>query len=412
MSICRSQRHLAVFTLGMLSVLCGCVTQEVRSVDLTPPQASATPIEEALLLDVGVSIFDANVPEDYDDQIAELIQPEVRRAEASYMPYVAKNLLQSTGNWGAVRVVPRPTDAVDLTVEGTIIESTGESLTLNLKVSDATGREWFQKDYKALASKYAYDDTMPPDVDAFQAVYKALADDMLAYREALTDEQVLNIRRTAEMKFARGFVPDAFDTHVSEAEDGTFALKRLPASDDPMLSQVRRVREREYLFIDTLDEYYANFQRSMYTAYQSWRSATYAEVIANRQLQAQARSRMIGGTLAIVGGIGGIYESDNAYVDASGLGAIFGGVTLIKSAVLKRHEAAMHAEVIREVGTAAEAELIPFTMDLENQTIRLQGTVDEQYTELRRILRNMYYEDLGLTPPELPPQEPDPEPAL
>ena len=60
----------------------------------------------------------------------------------------------------------------------------------------------------------------------------------------------------------------------------------------------------------------------------------------------------------------------------------------------------MHAEVIREVGTAAEAELIPFTMDLENQTIRLQGTVDEQYAQLRKILKKMYFEDLGLPVPE------------
>jgi hypothetical protein len=331
------------------------------------------------------------------------------------MPYVAKNMLQSSGNWGAVRVVPRPTDAVDVTVRGRIIESNGERLTLEMQVTDATGREWFQRQYHALASKYAYDDAMPPDVDAFQAVYRALANDMLAYREALSDDEVLRIRRTAEMKFARAFVPDAFGTHVAYdpeiGAEGGYRLLRLPAENDPMLNQVRRVREREYLFIDTLDEYYAGFHRGMYTAYQSWRSATFDEAIANRQLQAQARARMIGGTLAIVGGIGAMYESDNAYVDASSLGAIFGGVTLIKSAVKKRHEAAMHAEVIREVGTAAEAELIPFTMDLENQTIRLQGTVDEQYTQLRSILKRMYFEDLGLPVPEQNPAEPTDEPG-
>ncbi len=401
--------------LAPVLFLCACVTQEVRTVDLTPPATSDVPVPEEQLLDVGVAIFDANVPEDYDEQVEAIIQPEVRRAEANFMPYVAKNMLQSSGNWGAVRVVPRPTDAVDVTVRGTIVESNGERLTLAMQVTDATGREWFQREYHALASKYAYDDTMPPDVDAFQAVYRALANDMLAYRQTLDDEEVLRIRRTAEMKFAREFVPDAFGTHVEFdpqlGNEGGYRLLRLPAENDPMLSQVRRVREREYLFIDTLDEYYAGFHRGMYTAYQSWRSATFDEAIANRQLQAQARARMIGGTLAIVGGIGAMYESDNAYVDASSLGAIFGGVTLIKSAVKKRHEAAMHAEVIREVGTAAEAELIPFTMDLENQTIRLQGTVDEQYSQLRSILKRMYYEDLGLPVPAddaIEPEQPKP----
>ncbi len=381
-------------------LLSACVTQEVRKVDLTPPTMSETPVAEDLLLDVGVSIFDANVPEDYDERVENMIQPEVRRAEANYMPYVAKNLLQSTGNWGAVRVVPRPTDAVDIIVTGKILESNGERLTLQMGVHDATGRHWFTRKYHTLASKYAYDDTMPADVDAFQAVYRELSDDMLKHMQAMNEEDIRRIRSTAEMKFARGFVPDAFGSHIEENDDGYFELLRLPAENDPMLDRVRRVREREYLFIDTLDEYYSEFHRSMYASYQNWRSATFDEAIANRQLKEQARSRMIGGTLAIVGSVGAIYESDNPYVDYSALGGIAGGVTLIKTAVAKRNEAAMHAEVLREVGTAAEAELIPYTMDLENQTYRLQGSVEEQYQELRRILRRAYFEDLGLPVPE------------
>ena len=54
---------------------------------------------------------------------------------------------------------------------------------------------------------------------------------------------------------------------------------------------------------------------------------------------------------------------------------------------------------MRELGSAAEAELVPTTIELENQTARLQGNVEEQYTELRRILRRVYFEDLGLEPP-------------
>jgi len=55
---------------------------------------------------------------------------------------------------------------------------------------------------------------------------------------------------------------------------------------------------------------------------------------------------------------------------------------------------------LQEVGVAAEAEIMPHTIELENQTVRLQGTVDEQYEELRGILRKMYFEDLGLPVPE------------
>jgi len=377
----------------------GCVSQTIRIVDMTPPQQSKQVLAEDELLDVGINIFDENVPDDYDERIENLILPEVRRAESQYVPFFAKNLLQSTGNWGAVRVLPRPTHAVDVSVSGKIIHSNGESMEIEVDVTDATGTVWFNKNYSALASKYAYEESIPTNVDAFQAIYNSLADDMLAYREQLTAQDVQRIRKTAELKFAREFSKEAFADHVIETQAGVYEIARLPAENDPMLARVRKVREREYLFIDTLDEYYANFHRQMYPVYQDWRRASYDQAIAYKELRAQSTARAIGGTMAIIGGVAAVYESSDAYVDASGITGVVAGVTLITSAVKKRHEAEQQADRLRELGSAAEAELVPTTIELENQSTRLQGSVDEQYTELRRILRKVYFEDLGLDSP-------------
>jgi hypothetical protein len=384
---------LCAFLLG------GCVTHEVRTVDMTPPEQLGHSFGESELLDVGVAVFDPNVPESYDEQVKLLIQPDIRRAEANYIPYFAKNLLQSTGNWGAVRVVPRPTHAVDVTVSGRILHSDGESLKLKVKVEDATGRTWFVRDYEALASKYAYDQSVPRDIDPFQVLYKNLADDMVSYRMQLAPEEVEVIRATARMKFAQAFSPEAFSDHIGQTRDGQFELKRLPAPDDPMMKRVERVREREYLFIDTLDEYYENFQRSMYTPYQNWRSASYEEAIAYKLLRAEARRRALGGAVAVVGGVAAITESDNRAVETSGIVGIIGGAMTLKSAIGKRQEAEIHAEMLREVGIAAEAEVMPQTLELENQVVRLEGTVEEQYERLRGILRDLYFADLDLPPP-------------
>lgn len=395
--------------LGAL-LLGGCVSETVRIVDMTPPEQLEQVQPESELLDIGIAVLDPNVPEDYDEQIKLLIQPDIRRAEANYMPYFAKNLLQSTGNWGAVRVVPRPTHAVDVSVTGKILYSNGESMGVALTVEDATGEVWFSKEYEALASKYAYEDGIPPGIDPFQTIYKNFADDLLAYRKNLSSEDIARIRGTAEMKFAQDFAPDAFADHIGETDDGDFVLRRLPAEDDPMLGRVRKVREREYLFIDTLDEYYENFQREMYPAYQSWRKSTYAEAIAYKELKAQSTARAIGGAVAIAGGIAAMSESSNAYVDTSGLVSIMSGAMLLKTAISKRDEAQIHAEVLEEVGVAAEAEIMPHTIELENQSVRLQGNVDEQYDELRGILRRIYLEDLDLPDPDAIPAV-DPEVA-
>lgn len=389
---------MRLFGMTLLLLLAGCVTQTVRTVDLTPPRQSATALTEEQLLDVGVALFDPNIPEDYDIQIEQIIQPEIRLAEARYMPFVAKNMLQSTGNWGAVRVVPRQSDAVDLTVNGKIIESDGEKLVVDIRVTDASGKTWLDKRYTSLASKYVYLDKSPQSIDAFQSLYRDLANDMLSYRETLSSSDVLEIRQTAEMKFARSFAADAFSGYLLQIDEGEYQLLRLPAENDPMLMRVREIREREYLFIDTLDEFYANYSRQMLPVYDSWRRATYADAIEFKALQAQSRSQIIGGSLAIAAGIGGIYSSDNPYVDASGVASVGGGATLIISGLNKKQQSAQLADRLREIGSDTEAELIPTTIQLDNETLRLTGSVEQQYTELRKILRRLYSEEYGLDP--------------
>ncbi len=383
-----------ILLLVGLFQLYGCVTQTVRTVDMAPPETLRVPPSEELLLDVGISVFDPNVPESFDEQNELNIQPESRRAESNYMAYVAKNLLQSTGNWGAVRVVPRLSYAVDVTVSATILHSDGERLNLRVVASDARGQVWFDNDYETLASRYAYDASMPRDIDPYQATYNKIANDLLRFRVALTEDEILAIRTTAEMRFARDFATDAFEDYVIETTPGAYQIRRLPAPDDPMLSRVRMIREREYLFIDTLDEYFSSFANEMFTPYQSWRRATYSEAIAYREERNKARARLLAGTVGIVAGVAA-QTSDNTVTQYGGTVGIIGGAMMIKSGIAKRADAQLHIEVLRELGTSAEAEIMPHTIELENESIALQGSVNEQYEELRRILRKIYRTEMG-----------------
>ena len=391
-----------ILMIWLITGLAGCSTQTVRVVDMTPPKQLTQSLPEDQLLDVGISTFVGNIPEDYDERIAQIISPEIRRAEIQYLPYITKNLIQSSGNWGAVRVVPRPSLAVDVIVSGEIIESTGETLKLKIAVHDATGRQWYEKDYSALASKYAYEDSFPQDIDAFQSIYKEITDDLLEYRLTLSKSDIQQIRAVAEMRFAQSFSSEAFGEHVSQEESGQYRLLKLPSEDDPMLASVRKVREREYLFIDTIDEYYANFHRSVYPTYQVWRKASYVDMITYKKLQTQAKNRIVGGAIGLVGSVGTIYASDDWAADTSGIAGVIGSATVISKAILKKNEAEQYAERLRELATATERELVPTTIELENRTVKLQGSVDEQYTELRSILKTLYYEDLGLPLPEGP----------
>ena len=390
----RRRPRAVIAAAACVALLSGCASHTVRVVDLTPPKQLAAMDEESLL-DVGVAVFDPNVPEAYEDQLEQNITHEVRRAEANYMAFVAKDLLQSTGNWGAVRVVPRTTLAVDVTLSGTIAHSDGERMALRAQARDARGVVWFDNTYEALASKFSYRDDVPQNVDPFQNIYRRIADDMLAYRQTLSDEEVRAIRATAEMKFAHDFAPDAFATHLTEPTPGVFQVVRLPAEDDPMLGRVRKIREREYLFIDTLDGYFQEFHARMRPTYQSWRQATYTEAIAYRRERDKARRQALAGAVGIAAGAIA-QTSTHKRTRWGGAVSVIGGAQLVRKAVGRRARASVHAEALRELGISAEAEIAPHTIELENRTLRLQGTVDEQYEELRRILQQVYLEELGL----------------
>ena len=105
---------------------------------------------------------------------------------------------------------------------------------------------------------------------------------------------------------------------------------------------------------------------------------------------------MIGGTVAIAASVGGIYSSENAYVDATGVAGVGGGAMMIVSGLKKKQEAAQLSERLLEIVDDAETKLVPTTIQLENETIRLEGSVEEQYEALRVLLRDLYYKDLGI----------------
>ena len=384
-----------------LLVLAGCASAPVvRYVDLTPPDVLDEPVEEQLLLDIGVHVFDANVPEDYDEREKHSIITEIRDAESNYLAYFLKDLLQSTGNWGAVRVIPRDSHAVDIVVKGTIIHSDGERLKLNVTVTDARGVVWLDKQITTLASKYAYDETVPDRVDPFQTTYKTIANSMVEYRARLSPEEILEIRNTAEMRFARYFSPEAFSAHLKSNEEGVFEIVRLANPDDPMLGRVRDIREREYLFIDTLDEYYSNFATKMNEPYNHWRKNSYEDARILERERKKARVRMISGTAMLATGAV-LQRSSNTTMEIAGYSGVIGGATELVGAIKARSSLSIHTSALRELGISTAGEISPHTLELENATLSLQGTLDEQYAELRRILRRLYYEDFDLPVPEV-----------
>jgi hypothetical protein len=380
--------------LALLSaLLLACSTTTVKSTQYVQVVQDTAPPEE-LLLDIGVTVFDPGIDElDRDEQ--ERVSPAIRNAEARYAPFLLAETLQRSGNWGAVRVLPNETSTMDIYIHGQILQSDGEGMRINISVRDSTGAIWYTKEYEEHISEFAYEASQRQANDPFQVIYNTIANDLLAWRKAnLTQQRIGTIRTVSELQFARNFAPELFEQYLSVNNRGITQVVRLPADNDPSLERIREIRQRDNLFVDTVQDYYANYARQMRVPYDSWREQSYQATMTLDQLEASARRRFIAGTAAIVGGIAAA-TSSNAAVQTGALVGVGAGAYMIKSGFDKSAEAEIHIAALQELGESLEQEVAPRMIDLDDRTIMLNGTVEEQYQQWRDILVEMYQAETG-----------------
>ena len=380
---------LALLPLVVL-LLSGCSSNTVRTTEVTPVIAGDPGMPEDQLLDVGVRLFDPNSAALTEEEI--FTSPEIRKAEARFMPTVLAGTLQKSGHWGAVRVAPSETGVSDIVVDGKILESTGEKLALEISISDASGAHWYTKQYEGFASKYSYDAKVAPE--PFQDVYNRITNDLAIARAKLSPAEAKRLRTISELRFAESFAPKAFSGFLEKDKNGRFSVRRLPAENDPMLVRIRSIRERDNLFVDTLQDYYNGFSRQMSAPYQDWRKESYTESIAYRELRAQATGRTIAGVASIIAGIAA-QTGDSYATRAAGTVGIIGGAAMVKSGFDKRAESMMHAETLKELGGSLGAEIEPQVIELEDHSVTLTGSVQDQYTQWREILHGIYEAETG-----------------
>ena len=375
--------------------LSGCATHTVKTTSYTPIIQDSQNINEDFLLDVGVAIFDPGIDELDDDQ-EQLTNHQVRLAESRYAPYLLSETLQRSANWGIVRLMPNANSPMDVFINGVILESNGETMSMRVSVSDSTGRQWYQKEYEQAISQFSYDPSQRQQNDPFQILYNNIANDLLEWRQKnISEPDITEIRTVSEMLFAKRFSSQVFDSYLAQDRNGVYQITSLPSDDDPLLLRIRDIRERDFMFIDTVQDYYATYVRQMRLPYDSWREQSYHETIELRELEASARRRFIAGAATVVAGIAAATQGSNYGTQIGGAAAVGAGAYLIRSGFDKRAEAQMHMEALEELGQSLEDEVAPQVISLEDRSITLTGSVEEQYEQWREILADLYAAEVG-----------------
>jgi len=396
---------LAAAALAIPMLLAGCVTSEVKPIPKVAAKQATVHIPEAELLDVGIRVFDPGIPkniENDDEALAKKrIYPDLRKAEARYMPTLLRATLEETAQWGAVRVIPATADFVDVIVTGKVVDSNGGFMAVDITAVDAAGRVWLKdKRYSSLVDLGAYKTTAALKArDPFQNVYSEIANDMVVIRDKLSALDRENIRKIASLRFAQDLAPDAMAGMTAVDKNGITQVARLPAEGDPTLGRIERIRERDTAVVDTVNDYYASFAESIDDSYDSWRQTSFTELEKEMRAKSSARTRTVLGAAALIASIfapNSCSTYDACRInDAMRTAGTMGGIAAVLSGIKKYADARTHADALKELTLSFQAEVAPQVVEVEGHTLRLTGTAEDQYREWRKLLKQLYLEETG-----------------
>lgn len=379
----------------------GCSVNEVVVAEETKLVVAESPVDEALLLDIGIVEFDSGIPEDNDPQKSRVFE-DIRNAETRFLAYHLKTTLQETGHWGAVRVIPSRTAFTDVIISGAIEKSDGEFVVLNISVDDAAGRHWFDKAYETQTGMTSYSERRDRRRDPYQKVFNDIANDLQMYVAAVPAKQLQETREVSELQFFGDMSPLAFGEHLQTGEDGVVRIDRLPAEGDPAVARLRQIRERDRLVVDTLNEHYANFYYGISIPYRSWRKNARQESINFREVKRSARLQALVGVVVLAGSLA--IDTDSSSSSRTrrvnrGLQnmGIYEGFNRVVGGLRRNSEASLHLDTIAELSESFGAEAAPMVVNVEGQERRLTGTAQAQYESWRKLLKEIYEAETGFS---------------
>ena len=348
------------------------------------------PIPEALYLDAGVVRFLSVVSE---EEIAEgAVFPQVRAAETLYFPEQLRQAMVGSGGWRHVWVIPE-TAVTDLRVEGTILVSNGQDLEIEIRARDATGKQWLKKTYEHEFTEAEHGESNLRR-RATDGVFNQIAEDLIQARDQEGAQAMREIRSVAELRFAETFAPKAFERHLTQSGD-RYRLTALPAEDDTVYQLVLQIKERDDLFIETMQQYSNQFSSSIDSAYRDWARQSFFERRAHDDVTSSALTQGLLSALAIVAGVavavdGGTPETRQLGQALVGAGA-YGGYDAYKDyQTTEIHEAAL-----KELGASLNIEVESRVVEVENRSHTLKGSVEEQYSQWHDILADVYWSERG-----------------
>lgn len=386
--------------------LSGCATTTRTSQSIGPPPSSSVSEQEMMEsvvfvpeIDVIVPVFNPGLPKDQEDYEDEDIWPELRRAEANRFAYKLKEKLEQTNRFGAIRVTPDKTATGDLYILGRIEQSNGEEVEIKIVVIDIRGRVWLDETFDYEVEETFHKDLRNQGMDPYDPLFEQVAFEVVEELNSRGEKELEDLHYLADLRFGANFSDKTFMQYM-DVDAGQFTLISKPSDDDPMLRRVRAIRVRDQLFIDGMQDNYAEFSEQMNESYLMWQKQSLFEIQARREASRKAIGQAAGGVLliglAVLSAIAGGRSDSVGGSSAGTTGAILGGMagtSLITQSFKTSAEAKVHRDSLNELGQSVDLEMAPQVIAFEKETVELTGDAREQYDQWRNFLQKIYMEE-------------------
>lgn len=360
-------RKLGVSLLTSLAMFVGglCSASAVAEVETVPnsPAASQTAIvvgnsEPRVVklrsdFDVGISISS-----EIFIQSGTNTEASFRRTEAQLLAAKQRSVFEQSGQWGVVRLYPEYSVIPELMLDLVVLKSDGRELLIKAQLTAVSGDMLLAETYldRSTSSDFA-SEVEDPFADLFHRIHNDVG---FAASKHTQSQRYLD--SVSFLRYAQQLAPEAFPGYLA-SKAGRWQLLREPAEQDPMYARIARLRDYELLFVDTIDEQLSGALREIDVAYKLWLKAS------KEQLDWLERRRARGVNVES-------FSDDSAFARHQ---AVYAAYRSLK----------IHEQELFELVLDLESESRSTALEIDENIVKLEGTLEQQYREWRETLLNI-----------------------
>lgn len=396
----------------LLAALLCCALPWLAEAQAPGPKQPSPAAQQASLdippLRIAVPLLDPGLPKNESSWAKKGVWPELRRAESVHSAHKIKEALLALNRFESAIVSADAKVSADLYLMGEILASNGEDLKIRFRLVDATGAVWIQPSTASWRLPEGWhDNNQQRNAEPFDRVYKAIAAAVERSLERKARQHADRVRRNAQLVaqgkapklselervavtrrlvLARFFAPELYGAALRESRS-RIQLNYLPELSGAEWSDIESLAARDDAFSLRLSEHYDQFAAKMQSAYALWQRDSAPAAREKRIRQGRAVAQGIIGALAAVATVAAAEKGAGTAAVLAGTAA---SAALIFSSFRNNAKRKDQVAELNELGRTVQSSLAPQVVELEQTTVTLTGTAQEQFQQWRQLLRELY----------------------